>query len=469
MTSHVHPGSDVVVVGAGVSGLATAYNLRRLLGARTSITVLDAATDVGGKVRTTMLAGLPVDTGPDAFLSRAPELRDLIADLGLADDVIEPLGGGSYVWSRGRLRPLPPGMAFGLPERLVPLLRSGLLTPAATLRAGLDLVLPASRLPEDPSVAELVRPRFGAGVYDQLVAPLLGGVHAGDPARLSAGSTVPEITALARSGRSIYLALRRRRRAAPRPTGPAPAPLVSLSGGLTRLTTALRDALGPGVVEPEVAATRVERLSDGGYAVLTDRGTWPARQVVLATPAYVTAQLLGELAPAARDLLNEIPYVDVANVTLAFRRRDLPALPSGSGFLVPPAEGELIVGCTWLTQKWPHLAGRDVVLVKSMVGRAGDRRWLEMSDQQLVDAVREGLSRMLGLEAEPVECLVQRWPAAMPQYVVGHAARLDRLDAALTDLPGLAVTGAAYRGVGLAGCVAQARATATRTAQGVPA
>ena len=198
----------------------------------------------------------------------------------------------------------------------------------------------------------------------------------------------------------------------------------------------------------------------------TDAAEYDAARVVLATPAYVTAGLLSDLAPAAAGTLTEIPYVDVANVTLAFRAGDAPDLPPGTGFLVPPSAGELVVGCTWLTQKWPGLAGHDVVLVKTMVGRAGDNRWEAMSDEELVAGVREGLARILGLTADPVDRLVQRWPAAMPQYVVGHADRLARLDAALAHLPGLVVTGAAYRGVGLAGCVAQARAAGARASDG---
>ncbi len=448
-----------VVVGAGISGLATAYFLQRELGPDATVRVLEAGPEIGGKVRTRLLAGLPVDTGPDAFLSRAPELRELVVDLGLADSVVEPLGGGAYIWSRGRLRPLPPGMAFGLPERLLPLLRSGLLTPWATVRASLDLVLPPTRTTADPTVAELVRPRFGAGVYDQLVAPLLGGVHAGDAAQLSARSAVPEVAAMAGSGRSMYLAMRRRRAAAapPPPGQRPPAPLVSLTGGLSTLTAALADRVH---VDTHAAVRSIERLPDGGYRVTTDAAEYDAARVVLATPAYVSAGLLSDLAPTAAGTLTEIPYVDVANVTLAFRPRDVPDLPPGTGFLVPPSARELVVGCTWLTQKWPGLAGHDVVLVKTMVGRTGDNRWEAMSDEELVAGVRDGLARILGLTADPVDRLVQRWPAAMPQYVVGHADRLTRLDAALAHLPGVVVTGAAYRGVGLAGCVAQAKATA---------
>lgn len=460
----------MVVVGGGISGLATAYSLRQRLGSGAEVRVLEAAERPGGKIRTVQVAGLPVDTGPDAFLSRAPALSRLVDELGLRSDVVAPAGGGAYIWSRGALRPLPPGMAFGLPERLGPLLRSGLLTPAATARAAFDLVLPRTSLPDDPSIADVVRPRFGTGVYDQLVTPLLGGVHAGDPAKLSATSTAPEIAAMARSGRSLYLTMRKRRAGAPKPTGRS-APLVSLAGGLSVLTDRLQAELGADTLLTGVAARAVERRSGGGYVVHTSAGDFEAGHVVLATPAFVTADLVADLAPHAAALLRGIEHVGVANATLAFRRADVPDLPPGTGFLVPPAEGELAVGCTWVSQKWPHPAGADHVVVKTMVGRAGDTRWLAMTDDDLAAGVREVLQRILGITVAPVDAYVQHWPAAMPQYTVGHAARLSALDAELALLPGLAVTGAAYRGVGLAGCVAQAAATAETvlTTQGAAA
>lgn len=458
--AHERAQAQVVVVGGGISGLATAYFLRQRLGPAAPIRVLEASDRPGGKVHTRRLAGRSVDTGPDAYLSRAPELGRLVASLGLEESVVAPQSTGSYIWSRGALRPLPPGMAFGLPDRLVPLLRSGILGPTEVARAGLDLLLPRTRTPEDPSVADLVRPRFGSGVYDRLVAPLLGGVHAGDPARLSATSTVPEIAAMARSGRSLYLTMRRRRRQAPAPTGRPQAPLVSLRGGLSTLTDRLVEELGSETVLAGAAARGIDRRADGSWTVRTDDRILPATHVVLAAPAYVAADLLDALAPGAARLLRGIDYVDVANLTLAFRRSEVPALPPGTGFLVPPAERELIVGCSWLSQKWPQ-PDEDLVLVKCMVGRADDRRWLTMDDDELEAQVRDALSRILGIRATPVDRLVRRWPGAMPQYVVGHADRLAALDAELAALPGLSLTGAAYRGVGLAGCVAQAEAVAT--------
>jgi oxygen-dependent protoporphyrinogen oxidase len=441
---------STLVLGSGISGLATAYYLRR---GATPVTVLEAAPHVGGKVSTLEVAGLPVDVGPDAFLSRGEDLRQLVDDLGLTGDIIEPQTGGSYIWSRGKLRPIPPGAAFGLPDRLVPLLRSGLLSPAGVARAGFDIVMPATKTNDDPSIADLVRPRFGDDVYHRMVEPLLGGVHAGDPALLSAKSTVPEIYAIASGSRSMYLSMRKRR---VKPTGKRQAPLVSLRGGMGRLMQALA---ADADVRLNMPATTLEPTADGWRV-----NDLEADHVVLATPAYVSAELLRPTAADLADALDAIPYVDVANATLAFRAGDVPPLPAGTGFLVPPIEREFIVGCSWLTNKWPHLVNDDVVLIKCMVGRAGDTRWLPMPDAQIVEGVRDGLARILDIDAEPIASLVQRWPGAMPQYVVGHAERMARIDE-LTP-PGLHLTGAAYRGAGLAACTTAAAATATSILEG---
>lgn len=458
-----------------MSGLATALFIRRLRGPAHPVTVVELSDSPGGKVRTTEVAGLAVDTGPDAFLARATDLGGLIDDLGLRPRVVEPMSSGAFVWSRGRLRPLPPGASFGLPERLWPLLRSGLLTPVGVARAGLDLVLPATQSTDDPTIERLVRPRFGTEVYERLVEPLLGGVHAGDPAVLSARSAVPEIAALAGGGRSVYLTMRVRRPPRDRSPGRRPAPLVSLYGGMAGLVDALVEAVGPGSLETGMGVHALTRGPGGSLVLSTDRGDIAADDVVLATPSWAAADLLADSAPTAAGLLRDIPYVDVANVTCAFRRGDVSPLPQGTGFLVPPAERELVVGCTWLTNKWPHLAQDDVVLVKSMVGRYGDDRWLSMDDDSLVQGVRDGLHRMMGIDADPVDLLIQRWPRSMPQYVVGHAHRLAAIDSELAAAFGsgregrsqVHLTGAAYRGVGLAGCVTQASATAERIAEGV--
>lgn len=452
------PTPRVAVVGGGVSGLATAYFLRHREGrARCEVTLIEADERLGGKILTRHAGGLPVDAGPDAFLAGSPPLRTLVTDLGLATSLVAPAVRGAYVWSRGQLRPLPPGAQFGLPERLLPLLRSGLLSPFGVLRASLDLVLPRRRWSGDPSVGELLRSRFGREVFERLVEPLLGGVHAGRADVLSAYSTVPQIDALRRRDRSLYLGLRRSRRRAGQSSG---SPLQTVDGGLGRVVDALAEAIGDCDVRVGVAVTALHRVGERYRLELEPAASVDADAVVVATPAFAAADLVEPFSPAAAMGLREIPYVDVASVTLAYSPDAVTRPLDATGFLVPPAEGRLLVGCTWMSAKWPHLADRAVVLIRCLVGRYGDQRWMHLTDDDLVRQVHGELVRAMGLARAPRQAHVQRWPRALPQYTVGHRDRLERIDAGLRQVPGLRVTGAAYRGVGLAGCVAQAQQTA---------
>ena len=182
--------------------------------------------------------------------------------------------------------------------------------------------------------------------------------------------------------------------------------------------------------------------------------------LVLTTPAFTAADLVSALSPAAAQALRGIEYVDVATVMLAYDRADVAHALSGTGFLVPPVDGRLLVGCSWLTSKWGHLTHDDQVVIRAMVGRHGDDRFTAYDDDGLVAAIEAELAESTGVAGAPKQVHVQRWPAAMPQYTVGHAARLAQIDDALAVLPGLHLTGAAYRGVGLAGCIAQAARTA---------
>ena len=455
---------QVVVVGGGISGLATAHDIHRRLGAGVQLTVIEAGSQLGGKVATEEFSGHCVDTGPDALLVRVPAMAALLEDLGLSDQIVAPASLGAHVWSRGQLRRLPTGTLFGVPDRLLPLLKSRLLSPAGLARASLDLVLPRRRsVSDDPSIADLVIPRLGTQVFDRLVEPLLGGVHAGRAAELSAHSTVPDIEALARKNRSLYLGLRRMRRHAP-PASGGPV-LVTLAGGLVHLVEALVARMGEADLRLDSTVRLVAREGSGYRVDLMDGTSIAADSVVLATPAFATAQLLAELVPDATTMLEQVPYVDVATIWLAYPRSAVGRALDGTGFLVPPEEGKLMVGCTWSSAKWPHLADESQVLIRCMVGRRGDKRWLSMDDETLVRQVHDELVEAMGVTGSPVHQSIQRWPQAMPQYLVGHQGRLDALDAAMRDVPGVYLTGAAYRGVGIASCVADAGRIATAVAE----
>ncbi len=477
----------VVVVGGGISGLATAYHLTHREDAAPGeppldVTLLESAPRLGGKILTREIAGLQLDAGPDAILARSAVVERLLTDLGLIPEVSRMARSGAYVWARGALRRLPPSSLFGVPDTPLALLRSRLLSPWGALRAGGDFVLPRRRLSPDPTIAELLRPRFGREVYDLLIEPLLGGVHAGRADVLSARSAVPEVYRAARASRSTYLALRQRRGSGqPRPSGLG---MISLHGGLQTLVRALADAIRDVDLRVGTAVTGLEPAG-AGMVVTTGRadgigtdgigtdgigtdgigtdgiGTEriEADAVVLATPAFVSSGLLQPLSPQAAAELAGIPYVGVAIVTMVLRRNAIGRPLDGTGFLVPPASGRMIVGCTWSSVKWEHLVppvGEDIAVIRCAVGRHGDHRWEGMTDDELVARVLEELAEPMRLSAGPEQVSVDRWPQAMPQYTVGHEHRLVRLATALHQLPAVHLTGAAFRGVGISGCLIQA-------------
>lgn len=453
----------VVVVGGGISGLAAAhFLLRGPADTRPDVTVVEASDRLGGKISTQAFAGRPVDTGPESLLIRAKPLRELIDDLGLLVDVVEPAVDRSYVWSRGRLCRLPAGTVAGVAAHPFALLRSGLLSPAGLGRAGADLLLARESVDHDRSVRDLVGRRFGGQVLRRLADPLLGGVFAGSVDRLSATSAVPELTAAASDGRSIWWGLRRVQ--ASRPARPS---MVTLRGGLSQLVEALSAELGESRLLVGRGASALESDPSGYRLRLTDGRVLRATAVILAVPAFAAAELLGDLSPRAVEVLSSVPYSDVATVTLAYPRSEVARVLDGTGFLVPSEEGLLVVGCTWLSAKWPHLSAGSEVLLRAMVGRHGDGRFNGLDDDALVARVHDELASILGLSEPPLRTMVQRWPRALPQYTVGHRARLALLDDELGGLPGLRLTGAAYRGGGVAGCVTQAQHTAQQVLSGL--
>ena len=451
----------VAVIGGGISGVAAAHFLSRADEAtRPEVHLIEAGNRLGGKVLTRELAGYPVEAGPDTLVLRTPEHRALMDELGLTGDVVTPAAQGSYVWSRGRLRNLPVGAVSGLPSRLWPLIRSGLISPVGLARAGLGFVVPRrTSHSSDPSIGELVRPPFGDEVFERIVAPLLGGVFSGPADLISARSTVPHIMALTGSGPALYFSLRRLRRSTAAGAG---SKMCTLQTGLSALVEALSSASTGCTVRTSVRAESLERADDGYRLALSDGTTLRADAVVLATPAYATAGLLEPLAPQASAALREVAYNALATVLLAYPEPAVSRPLDATGFLVPPCDGRLIVGCSWLSAKWPHLVGGGMTLIRCVVGRYGDQEWPQLDDDTLAGRVHDELVQAMGMTAPPAQVHIERWPQATPIYTVGHGDRVGRVEAALADLPGLHVTGAAYHGAGVASCLTHAQNTAVK-------
>jgi oxygen-dependent protoporphyrinogen oxidase len=439
-----------IVVGGGVTGLTAAYDLAR---AGVDVTVLESADRLGGKVLTVPFRGRDLEAGADAFLARHPAATELARELGLGEDLVHPATAQVWLWSRGRLRPIPSGTVLGAPTDPVALARSRVLPVRHLARALLEPGLPPRRVTGDRSVADVVGSRYGRGVVDTLVDPLLSGVYAGRVDDLSVEATAPMIAEAARSGR-LTPALRRYR-AGQAAAGGRPV-FVTLASGLSRLTDALVWTL-KGRVRVGVAATGVVR-SQGGWSVVTDDGDLHADAVVLAAPAFVSARLLGEIAPASAHDLGAIRYASVAVVTLAYGASADAELPRGSGMLVPRGEGRLIKAATWVSRKWPQHTGADRLLIRASVGRIDDDRWRRLPADGLIRRVDGEVREATGITRPAEEAQLTPWERSLPQYTVGHRDRVTRIRAGLPH--GIHVAGAAYDGIGVSPCVASARTAA---------
>ncbi|MFE2694462.1 protoporphyrinogen oxidase [Streptomyces mirabilis] len=445
----------VVVIGGGIAGLAAAH---RLLDRGARVTVLEASDRVGGKLLPGEIAGARVDLGAESMLARRPEAVALAREVGLADRLQPPATATASLWTRGALRPMPKGHVMGVPGTAAAL--SGVLSDEGLARIERDAELPRTEVGDDVAVGEYVAARLGREVVDRLVEPLLGGVYAGDAYRISMRLAVPQLFAAVRTHVSLTEAVReiQAKAAAAQQTGPV---FMGIEGGVGQLPLAVARSVRArgGEILTGTTVTELRRAEDGGWRVVAGGRVLHADGVVVAVPAGAAAALLRAEAPAAATELAGVEYASMALVTLAYRRADV-ALPEGSGFLVPPVDGHTIKASTFASQKWGWIAEEnpDLLVLRTSVGRYGETEVLGRDDADLVDVSRHDLREATGLAAEPVATRVTRWDDGLPQYPVGHHARVARVREHVAKLPGLAVCGAAYDGVGIPACVASAYA-----------
>ncbi|MET7452221.1 protoporphyrinogen oxidase [Streptomyces sp. NPDC005574] len=444
---------QVVVVGAGIAGLAAAH---RLVQRGVRVTVLEASDRVGGKLLPGDIAGARVDLGAESMLARRPEAVALAREVGLADRLRAPATTTASLWTRGALRPMPKGHVMGVPGTAGAL--TGVLSAEGLRRVERDADLPRTEVGEDVAVGAYVAARVGREVVDRLVEPLLGGVYAGDAYRISMRSAVPQLFLAARSHLSLTQAVRDIQAKAAEAPQPGPV-FMGIDGGVGALPLAVAESVRArgGEIVTRAPVTELRREASGGWRVVAGDRVLHADAVVVSVPAPAAARLLRAEAPAAAAELDAVAYASMALVTLAYRRGDT-ALPEGSGFLVPPVDGRTIKASTFASQKWGWIAesAPDLVVLRTSVGRHGESEILRREDAELVDVSRHDLEQATGLAATPVETRVTRWDDGLPQYPVGHHARVARVREHLGKLPGLAVCGAVYDGVGIPACIASA-------------
>ena len=481
----------VVVVGGGIAGLAAAFFLRD---EPVRVTVLEGSPRLGGKLSVSEVAGVAVDEGAEALLTRRPEGTGLISDVGLGDELETPGTTASAIWTRGEMRPLPRRQFMGVPADLDDLARSGVLSPDGLARARHDLDLPPTERNGDTAVAAYVGARFGPEVVDRLVDPLLGGVYAGRSENLSFEATLGPLATAARSHRSLAEAAGTllpapapatgsARASAPGSTPPPPRPVfTTLAGGLGRLPAAVADASGATIRTR--ATVRELARTPAGWRLTVGPAVAPeeilADAVILALPARPASRLLGRVpgATAAVAGLSAIEYASMAIVTLATPRSGFPpASGPRSGYLVPAVDGRPVKAVTFSTVKWPHMlrpggglggpaaagetggsgaTGEAVDIVRCSIGRTGEESLLQRDDAELASLAAADLAEATGA-GRIVASRVTRWGGALPQYAVGHLDRVAAIRGAVAAQPGLAICGAALDGVGIPACVATAR------------
>jgi protoporphyrinogen/coproporphyrinogen III oxidase len=459
----------VVVVGAGIAGLAAAFFLRD---EAVRVTVLEGSPRLGGKLSASDVAGVAMDEGAEALLARRPEGIELITAVGLGNDLVPAGVTSSAIYTRGALRPLPRRQFMGVPADAGELAATGVISADGVARARDEQARPgpvADVAVADVSVTEYIGSRLGVEVVDRLVDPLLGGVYAGRSEDLSFRATLAPLAAATRGHATLTGAVTSLLPPPPAPAagddGDKPKPVfVSLTTGIGALPAAVAKASGADV-RTNAMVRELNRTATGWRLTIgsaADPEYLDADAVIVATPAAPAARLLREAASEAAGGLAEIPYASMAIVTLAFRAVDFPA-QRRSGYLVPAVDGRVVKAATFSTVKWPHLAAQAPVhVVRCSVGRSGDVAILQRDDEDLAALAAAELAEAVGITAQSVARRVTRWGGGLPQYNVGHVDRVARIRAAVAAQPGLAVAGAAYDGVGIPACVATARSAVTQ-------
>lgn len=455
----------VVIVGGGIGGLVTAYELQegaKAEGLPLTWTLIDGANRLGGKIVTDQADGFTIEGGPDSFLSTKPWAADLCRRLGLGEELMgtNEARRGTYVLHGGKLHRFPEGLNLIVPTRIKPFLRSSLISWRGKLRMALDLVIPARTSQDDESVAGFVRRRLGQEVVDKLAEPLMAGIYAARPEQQSLQATFARFHEMEVKYRSLLRGARAQRPAPTTSTRPTSI-FLTLRGGINRLSYALEEALAEGDIRTGTPVDRITQAPDGRYtAILRDTTTVEADAVVLATPTYIAADIIGSVSSPLAEALREIRYVSTATVSLGWRREDVPHPLDGTGLVISRHERRRIFGCTWMSSKFHHRAPDGFALIRCFMGGDGREEQIAYDDADLVRIAREELHSIMGISAEPVIARVFRWNRANPQYDVGHQARVSEIYRLRDRVAGLWLTGGAYEGVGLPDCTRHAQQTA---------
>jgi oxygen-dependent protoporphyrinogen oxidase len=447
----------IAIIGGGISGLSAAFTLeqRRRAGLPLQYVLYESSSRLGGVISTEYVDGFIVEAGPDSFLTEKPWAADLCPELGLEDQLIgsNDAERKTYILLKCRLVPIPDGLMFMVPTRILPVVFSPLFSPVTKFRMAREWFQSPASSGKDESVAKFVERHYGSELVERLADPLLSGVYGGDSSQLSVRAVLPRFAQMEASHGSLGRAmLAARKKIVPASNGP-PRPLfTSLKDGMQQMTNALAARLSA----PSIClSTPVRQLKfkEDGWMVSAAGARELFDSLIIATPAHTAAVILQSVSTELANELRGVRYTSSITATLGYGHSVRSSLPPGFGLLVPHSEGRRLLAATFVHNKFSHRAPEDRALIRCFFGGSRNEEILQLHEDEILRIAREELRQILGISAEPLFTRVYKWKAAMAQYTVGHLERLDRIDRLRQQLPGLALAGNAYRGIGVPDCV----------------
>jgi oxygen-dependent protoporphyrinogen oxidase len=459
----------IAIIGGGISGLAAGFALEqcRSSGVNVEYVLYESSARLGGVLRTEQVDGCLVEAGPDSYLSEKPWATDLCRALGLGDQLIgsNDADRKTYIVTNGRLIVMPDGLGFLVPTKILPTGLSPLFSWKTKLHMTRELFHAPRAADHDESVAAFVERHYGSEMVDRLADPLLAGIYGGEAASLSVRAVLPRLAEMERTHGSLGRAmLAARRKVSASPRKPAPPLFTSLKNGMQHLAETVVSRLTPASLRTNTAVQAIHSEA-GGWVVSAGIESDGFDAVIVALPAPGAAQVLRIASPELSAELAAIQYSSSITVGLGYGREVRESLPPGFGFLVPRSEGNRLLAATFVHNKFPHRAPADRALLRCFfAGRNAENVW-PLADDQIIAIVRNELQQILGLRAEPRFARVYKWKSAMAQYGVGHLERLDRMERVLQQLPGLALAGNAYWGIGIPDCIRSGRDAAKQLAR----
>lgn len=468
----------IIIIGGGVAGLGAAYKVSRAAaeGHDVEYVLVEKDPRLGGKIASETVpdewggangAQFMIDGGPDCFLTSKPAVHRVAKLAGFFDDELpsDESRKKTLILSRGKLYEMPDGVMMFAPTKFVPFATTGLFSWPGKIRMGMDLFVPKKRVPEgelnDETLEDFIVRRMGRECLDRLAEPLVGGVHASDPRQMSLAATFPNLLEMEQKHGSMlkgFLAMRKmvedmKKKYPPKPGDKPKTFFTSFTGGMQELTDGMADAAGRAGMRTGSAVSEIVR-SDAGWSVRLEDGTSvDGDALIVATESWAAEPLMRSVDTRIADALADIPASSSATVSMGFRAEEIGIDMNAFGVLCPQVENRSLMAATYSSTKWPGRAPEGKVLMRGFVGGPRNQAIMDKSDQELFEIVLREMREILGVKGEPLFYRVYRWTLGMPQYTMGHLARVESIESRSAEVPGLALAGGSFRGVGIPNCI----------------